>query len=265
MAERMAAEIWIGGRLDSGLVSDFTKTVGQQGVSREWGEQVFEPSTAEELLKARSEVEGALVLRLCDEQACGGALSALEAFLTSHRLPFRRFSDGKYEYDPELVEYRPDLGWTAAQCWIANASGEPVVAASCVRPVSELLAQAVNIHDDAERLTLVRAAQAELHRLLPPQFPPLPMFEVVISAAEDADRRGETCLRRATDLPRERLVAIVESLQQCLYLDDTGCPELVWNPEKDWNGADVCQDLASVLEKHGLIPQSRQCYRPPRK
>lgn len=63
-------------------------------------------------------------------------------------------------------------------------------------------------------------------------------------------------MRRASNLSVAELSQIVDSLQQHLYLDVDSHGAFAWNPRKDkeWNGADVCDELASLLTQHGLAP-----------
>ncbi len=61
-------------------------------------------------------------------------------------------------------------------------------------------------------------------------------------------------MRKASDLTRDQLEAIVEAVQECLYLDDDEAGHTYWNPQKQWQGADICEHLANELGNHGLIP-----------
>ena len=63
-------------------------------------------------------------------------------------------------------------------------------------------------------------------------------------------------MRRVTDLSYTELAAIVAVVQQSLYLDFAVGPQKVWNPEKAWDGADVCDQLATMLVEHELAPES---------
>jgi hypothetical protein len=67
-------------------------------------------------------------------------------------------------------------------------------------------------------------------------------------------------MHRAKDLPRDELEGIVEAVQQALYLDHEGSA-FVWNPDKVWDGADVCQNLANVLSQFGLVPDQPEPFR----
>ena len=185
MADRMAAEIWIGGKVSSQLADQLAYEVACERVALEWGEVAFDPSCGSDLLGARTNLDGATVLWLCDDQACGGVMEGLEEFLLNHAIPYRRRSDGKYEFDPELIEFRPDLGWSAPQGWITNAEGEPVVPVSFLRPIAEALAKSI-VGQECDLRGAIERATAELSRLLPPDGPPLPEFQIEISAFPDA-------------------------------------------------------------------------------
>ena len=63
-------------------------------------------------------------------------------------------------------------------------------------------------------------------------------------------------MRQAKELSRAELATIVDALQQALYLDFDDGNKKVWNPDKSWDGADVCDQLSLLLAEHGLVPQS---------
>ena len=63
-------------------------------------------------------------------------------------------------------------------------------------------------------------------------------------------------MRLATELSPSELVTIVNTLQQALYLDFNEGNQKVCNPDKSWDGADVCDQLSLLLAEHGLVPQS---------
>ena len=183
MAERMAAEIWIGGKVTLSQADALAKAVAQEGVALDWGQKAFVPDCGEELLEARCRGNGANLLRLCAEEACGGAMDQLESFLGEEQISFRRYGDGKYEFDAEMVEYRPDLGWPAPRSWPASAGGDPLVAAALLRQIADRLDRAAGTADENELRAAVQAAAMELTSLLPPERPPLPDFEIEIEAA----------------------------------------------------------------------------------
>lgn len=63
-------------------------------------------------------------------------------------------------------------------------------------------------------------------------------------------------MRQAQDLSRAELVTIGNALHQALYLDFDDRNQKIWNPDKSWDSADVCDQLALLLADHGLVPHS---------
>jgi len=61
-------------------------------------------------------------------------------------------------------------------------------------------------------------------------------------------------MKTPDQLSQHELLAIVRDVQRCLYLDHDDQEAEFWNPDKQWSGADVCQDLAGILDQHGLVP-----------
>jgi hypothetical protein len=61
-------------------------------------------------------------------------------------------------------------------------------------------------------------------------------------------------IRRAKQLAPDELITIVDALQQALYLDVGADRAFIWNPDKTWDGADVCEALATQLAEFGLTP-----------
>ena len=179
MSERMAAEIWIGGKVSAHVVPGLCREIDAEGVSLDWGGARFSAKTAEELLQARVDHDGAAVLYLCDEQASWGRFDGLEAFLQEHGIPFTRRADGGAAYNGEIVEHRPGRD---VVCIPIDADGEPVVDASVLRPVDELLTGALEelengSTDKAE--SMLRDAQHQLRAQLPPVVTPLEPFEII--------------------------------------------------------------------------------------
>lgn len=178
MSEHLAAEIFIGGTLASQHVPAFCTVIDQADVRLEWGDGRYRPQSAHDLRGGRTEQEGVAVLRLCDDSAPWGRFEALEAFCVRHRLPFRRYTEGKWEYDPELVVYRPG---TAPIVIPTNASRVPVVPAAEVRDAFDQLTVAetyLDANDQRRGNKAVRQALALLEDLLPAKLPPLPPFRV---------------------------------------------------------------------------------------
>ena len=61
-------------------------------------------------------------------------------------------------------------------------------------------------------------------------------------------------MRDPCDLSSVELVAIARHVQQSLYLDFDAQNRPVWNPHKSWDGADICDSLASLLADYGPVP-----------
>ena len=61
-------------------------------------------------------------------------------------------------------------------------------------------------------------------------------------------------MRSTTELTRRELLVIVDGLQQALYLDFDSRLTKIWNPDKEWDVAEVCDYLASLLAGFALIP-----------
>jgi len=179
MSDRMAAEIWIGGKIPMSLVPALCAAISDEGVSLEWGDAPFRPSTADDFRQAlREDDQAARLLWLCDEEAGGGVFEELEAFLREHEIAYTRQSTGHYEFDPEMVHFRPGRPLDSLA---TNAAGQPVVPASELTTVADLLATAL---DPSERnsavdsWSLVRTARQLLQEQLPSALPPLEALEI---------------------------------------------------------------------------------------
>ena len=162
MSERLCAEIWIGGRLSRVQVPEFLKAVSEARVSLEWGDACFTPNTAEELLESLRDGR----LWLCDDQASYGEFPELESACRALGLSYRRHSEGKYEHDAEIVAWRPGMA-------------EPLFRVGSNRNQSAY----VPVEEVARALKHLEAGRAgkakKILRLLCPQVPELPPFEIV--------------------------------------------------------------------------------------
>ena len=132
MADRMACEIWIGGKFPHGLLDEFPIS----DLRLDFDATPFDSTTEEGILSARDE-DG--LLHFADCEAAWGEFAVLEDWLREHNMPFRRHSSGKYSYLPELVEFRPDLGEEIQS--ITTDSGEPLVCKSELVPILEKMAE----------------------------------------------------------------------------------------------------------------------------
>ncbi len=178
MSEHMSACIKIGGRLSHRLVSDLCQAIGQQRLSLVFGEDLYSPKTKEDLLSARIEVDGSLVLQLCDDQARRGWLEELEPFLYKHQFPFDRQADANIAYGACLTQYRPGR---KTRIIPTDSAGRPVVLIETVRPVADQLAQAISQFEHSpkrRRLAPFRQAHRLLKLALPIPSSPLPNFTI---------------------------------------------------------------------------------------
>ena len=105
MSDRIPAVIKIGGIVPRELLPSLIKEIVKYGCNCDWGEGP--PVETEEGI-SDCIVEGYLTLSHAD--APGGSFEDLENFLGSHSIPYTRHSDARYEYDAEVVEYRPETG-----------------------------------------------------------------------------------------------------------------------------------------------------------
>jgi hypothetical protein len=177
MSDRTPAEISIGGKIPASVVPELCQAIAAECVALEWGEARFEPRSADDLRKACTRRDGAVVLWLCDEQAALGQFEDLEAILQEHAIAFRRRCDSTGECDPEIIEYRPGLGPVVMQ---ANAAGEPVVPVARIRTVETGLTEALELiqRDDRRGVGALHSICKLLRKQLPPEFLPLAPFEI---------------------------------------------------------------------------------------
>lgn len=173
MGERMPAVILIGGRVPGVLVPQLCAVITAAGASIDWGDACFRPSTAQDLLDNRAEHDEALVLQLCDDQASWGEFKDLEAFLVQHGIAFDRISEGRWEFDPEWVSFRPG---STLEVHPINSQREPQV---YLRSVWDLREQFALVRTAAEQgqheavLGRLQDLQAAVERVAPPLPSPL--------------------------------------------------------------------------------------------
>ena len=188
MAETFTAEIHIGGCVPLKQAAALSKVIADAHVEVNWGAGRFWPRRATDLLEHLQRVGNVSVLRLCDDQASWGEFGDLESFLVRHRIPFNRFTEGKWEYAPQLVVYRPGAPVRALD---TNTQREPIVPTT---GLDKILAQLM----DAQRaikqgksptaLKYQRLALRQLKRLLPAPIRPLPTFEIAPAVTRKSSR-----------------------------------------------------------------------------
>jgi hypothetical protein len=176
MSERRAAEIWIGGIIQPELVHELCAAIRGEQLSLAWGDAVFEPRDADELLEGLGGLDGVEVLYFCDDRAACGQFAELEEFLRKRRLPYDRRSGASDCYDGALAQYRPGRKLTETT---TNANGYPVVDADAVEQALILLTKA---QQSLKRGKCVRSQLGRATKLLagalPPDLPRLPPFAI---------------------------------------------------------------------------------------
>ena len=176
MADRMSAEIWIGGRLRRSLLEQLPVS----DLCLDWDDNRLQSVSEANLLAARDE-DG--LLHFADAEAAWGEFEELENWLRNHKIPFQRHSEGKYEYSPRLVAFRPDLKGKRNQDidLLATQSGNPVVEmVSIEKIIDQMAGLAADRKQPAVRhLQRWEKLFAKLVKVLPPHLPPLPPLEIV--------------------------------------------------------------------------------------
>ena len=160
MADRMAAEIQIGGIIQRADLEAFHAACCGQGVGLAWDEAM-----PDELADFIREIPADEPVILRDNEARYGELDELEEFCREHHLSYRRHSDAKYEWAAQIVWWTPgmeDLGHTES-----DNDGAVLL------PAAEISA-ALQGGSDAEKLAKVAAALAQ-H--VPADIPPLTIID----------------------------------------------------------------------------------------
>lgn len=116
MSARYSAWIRIGGSLDRSQAEELIQAIRADYARLDWGEPPFEPTTADELLAARTDEH----LRLCDEEARYGEFDAIESACRKLGLPYRRHCEAWVGEDAVLVDWRPGM----AEPLVRSASNE---------------------------------------------------------------------------------------------------------------------------------------------
>lgn len=182
MCERIAAHIQIGGKVRRSVAEELCSVIATERVSLEWGGAQFSPGSIKELLAARHDNgDGLLTLELYDDEASWGEFDDLEEFLREQKIPFIRYTEGKYEFDPEVVAFHPSCGLVS---WLTNHSHNATVETSTVKPIADSLARILaglgNGKLEAARLQVkLQRLHGKLRKCLPPDVPALETFEVI--------------------------------------------------------------------------------------
>jgi hypothetical protein len=105
--------------------------------------------------------------------------SILEKFLVEAGISYRRHSDAKYEYDAEIVEFRPGLGQVV---FASNNNGEFLVSLEKLTRIATAIDQASETAEGQTALEVLRRLrnlQQLAHETRPIVVPPLLAFEIV--------------------------------------------------------------------------------------
>ena len=178
MADRMAAQIWIGGKLSTKQAKELCGAIADEGASLDHGDKAFCPRTPQDLIQACNENDDGQTLCLCDDQASWGEFADLESFLQAQAIPYTRHGEGGGSYNGEIVEYRPG---SDPSCIPVDANGNPTVDVDAMRRVAKGLDVALrrldagNVRKATRRL---KRARQSLWKQLPPAVQPLPSFEI---------------------------------------------------------------------------------------
>src|SRR5437870_810723 len=108
MSDRFPALLEIGGSISRPLLLDLLTRIQAAGLRWNWCEDEVAANTPEELLEELRQHDSE-VLSVGDDEALGGMFESLEEFLVEQGVAFDRHSDAKYEYDGEIVFYRPGM------------------------------------------------------------------------------------------------------------------------------------------------------------
>ena len=179
MADHIAAEIHIGGKIPRSIVQGMCEAIHQSGAALQWSGPPCRIDTPDALLAARSlDADGSSVLKLRDDEARWGEFDPLEPFLREHGIAYRRWTDAQCECDAEVEAFHPQCGQVS---WLTNHAGKPILLASQLITTETKLAELL---DRVERgaAVVARDLAAVLETLraeLPPAVPPLEPLEIV--------------------------------------------------------------------------------------
>jgi hypothetical protein len=156
--------------------------INAEGLCLDWDESLFDAATANHLLALAKDGEQPGILKLVGHEVAGGTLDILEAFLVERGIAFDRWTEGKYEYEPHAVYFRP--GMKEPVLCLTTHGQEPVVSISALKPVQAALEQ-----------SLPQRALELLREALGPDIPPLEPLEIVAGGGDGAWPRPDVELR----------------------------------------------------------------------
>ena len=163
MSDRYCAWIKIGGRIEKSSIEPLLGEVQSSGVSLDWGEPPFDPSSDDALVEAKKDD----TLQLCDDQARYGEFPELEEVCRDLGLAYTRFCEACCGYDAEIVDWRPGMK-------------EPLIRTCSNEDSDIVLVDGATVKEALTALGAGRTQEAiGKLRSLCPQIPDLPPFEIV--------------------------------------------------------------------------------------
>ena len=177
MADRLSAEIRIGGRIPAAAVPGLCGAIGDQNVGLAWGDCGFWPQTAADLLEACTDHGGRRWLCLYDDGLPWGAFATVENFLQRQGIAYDRFTLAKDAYPPTIFAFRTETGVLELE---TTADHDPVVPMKRLAGLETILqAAARQPKGNGSAHQVIEAALCALRKALPPRVEPLPALEVV--------------------------------------------------------------------------------------
>jgi len=137
---------------------------------------------------------------------------------------------------------------------VVSIHGGLVQSVYCSEQLEDLIVVDWDAEQDSEGVTeVVRGDRTLRAHVTHPIIEPLNRL-----AGSDLDTVIEAANRRKSpvDLTHEELVEIVTVLQRALYGREHRDGRWSYDADKQWSGGDVCEAVAELLDRFGLVPDS---------
>ena len=177
MSDHIAAYIRIGGTVPKRLVEPLCRVITQEQLALDWGEAHFSPSSGQELLEVRTNVYGADVLQLYDDDARWGEFADLEKFLIEHGIGFDRFHEAKFDINARLTQFRPGSGRHDFNTTVEGHVVVPLQDVHYLRDDLHKVQQCLQKQQVSQGRQQLQAALDSLARRVHDPAPPLPSLE----------------------------------------------------------------------------------------
>ena len=168
MSETFPTEIRLGCAVRREQVRTLIRAINAAELQDEWGSPIVEIESEAQLLEYRNE-KG--LLWFCHIEQNWGTFKDLEAFLVEEKIAFDRRHEPVYEYNGELVQYRP--GFEQPVVTEANASGRAVAQVSELKEIRDRLKLCQTMDDIRQVIERVNALCSS------EDVPPLEPFRVI--------------------------------------------------------------------------------------